>query len=34
MDKVEPRVVAIASVPPIPAEEAPTKARIGRLIMR
>ncbi len=34
MEKPRPRVVPLASVPVIPAKEAPTKVRIARLVSR
>ncbi len=34
MDKPEPRVIPMNSVPPIPKEVAPTKVRIARLVTR
>jgi mannose-6-phosphate isomerase-like protein (cupin superfamily) len=34
MDRPPPQVVALSSVPVIPADEAPTKVRIARLVTR
>ena len=34
MDRPRPQVVPLASVPPVPAEEAPTRVRIARLVTR
>jgi hypothetical protein len=34
MDRPRPQVVPLAAVPVVPADEAPTKVRIARLITR
>ena len=34
MEHIEPRVISLDSVTPIPAEEAPTRVKIARLITR